>query len=125
MSIASTLPVRADQRSDAKAVITGAGAEIGDRLSRLDLQRVDQQLRPLLGLALAALQPENAARSHDVGDLAAEIELADAVGIVRRAVLVALAERLGVSDESAQRRTEAAPRPSWPHSKRQCSCRLR
>ena len=109
---------RADQRSDAEGVIAGAGAEIGDRLSGLDPERVDHQLRLLFGLALRALEPENAARSHDLRDLAAEIELADAVGIVRRADFVALAERLGVSNEHAQATGRAAA--SWAD----CTVRL-
>src|SRR6185369_433771 len=79
-----------------------AGAEIGDRLAGLDLQRVDYELRLLFRFPLAALQPDDAARSHDVGDLATEVELADAVRIVRRAELVMLSERLGMCDETAQ-----------------------
>ncbi len=59
------------------------------------------ELRTLFALALGSFQPGHAARPHDMRDLSAKIELADAVGIVLGASFVERG-RSGTSQAAAE-----------------------
>src|SRR5436190_1086895 len=75
---------------DAEREVTAAGADVRDDVSGPELERLHQFRRLLLPLALGTFQPAGPLMPHHLGNLAAHVELADTVGVVDAADLVAL-----------------------------------
>jgi len=65
------------------------GADVGDGVAGLEVQRSQQEVRPFLLVPFWPLQPISGLMTHDMGDFAAHVKLADAIGVVLRAGFVA------------------------------------
>ena len=77
-----------DELGEAESIVAAAGADVGDHFTGLDLEGFDQLGGLLLFFALGAFQPVGRLMPHDLGDLPAHVELADAIGIVIFAVFI-------------------------------------
>ena len=87
-------PAFADRFRHAPTVVAGARADIRHGVARFELQGFEQKFRFLLVFAFRAFQPVRRLMAHDVGDFAAEVKFADAVGVVLLTVFVT---RVGIS----------------------------
>ena len=98
-------------RGHAAGQIAGARANVRDHFAGPEFQRVDQQRRFLFGFALRPFQPIGGLMSHDVRDLAAHVELPDAIRIVGVAPLIAIRFRgaRAPHDRSDQEKKSARP----------------
>ena len=78
-----------DEVRHAPTVVTGASPNVRNPVAGLQFQRLEEQIRFLLGFAFGPFQPVGRLMAHDVGDLAAQVKFADAIRVVYLAELVA------------------------------------
>ncbi len=74
---------------EAESIVAAAGADVGNDFTGLDLEGFDQLGGLLFLFALGAFQPVGGLMAHDLGNLPAHVELADAIGIMILAVFIA------------------------------------
>ncbi len=109
MSTATTRPSR-HQGSQAKGEVAAAGADVGHHVVRLEIETRDEQVGPLLALALRPLQPVDPPVAHHERDLAAHVDLADAVAARRTAGVEVPRVVWGTAQPPAKRRRHRAER---------------
>jgi hypothetical protein len=68
-----------DDLGDAPAVVTGAGADVGDDETGAEVEQGMEEVGAFLVGAFGAFEPKGSLVAHDVGDFAVEEELAGAI----------------------------------------------
>src|SRR5262249_40379674 len=71
-----------DHWGDAEAEIAGARANVSDYIRWFQVHLLDDFVRQFGLFAVGTFQPSSALVAHHVGDLAAHVKFADAVGVV-------------------------------------------
>ena len=112
---------RADGLGQAAAEITCAGANVGHGLTTPKPELADQLVGLFLGNAFGPFQPIGRFMAHDLGDLTAHVELADAIRVMGlvEAVAVGLAGHLSRFERCLQIQagaTKPGDNQAAPHS---------